>query len=82
MPQGREDAESRIQKLESRRATLQRHRKVAEGLWMGGSREHKKRLEANTTAMESVERELKELQSGQGKMRQRQQTLRELTGNP
>jgi hypothetical protein len=82
MPQGREQAEAQIRKLESRRKALQRHRQVADVLYMGGSKEHDARLKANTTAMDDIDRQITELQSGQGRMRQRQQTLAELKGSP
>lgn len=82
MPQGREKADERIQRLESRRKILQRHRKVAEGMWVGGTSEHKKRLEANADLVKSIDDELAKLQSGQGRMRQRQQTIRQLTEEP
>lgn len=82
-PQVPEDRDARIRQLEKRKKILQRHRKVAEGMYgIGPSREYDLRLEANQTALDEVEKQLKELTSAQGTMRNRMQMIERLTKEP
>jgi len=80
-PQSRESADERIQQLEARLKALRRQRQIAESIWAGGSGEHKARIQANEQVTRAVEDELNRLRSAQGRMAQRQQTIREIGGS-